>query len=93
MNKLKQYGITAAINRFNSIDFPFSHRVSQGSILQPFLFLLYNNDLSTAIKFFKVHCFADDTNLQHKGNSVQKLNKFVNFDLKKLSNWLNANMV
>ena len=37
--------------------------VPQGSILILLLFLLYINDLIQAIKFCKVHYFADDTNI------------------------------
>ena len=37
--------------------------VPQGSVLGTLLFLLYKNDLNQAIKFCKVHHFADDTNL------------------------------
>ena len=33
------------------------------------------------------------TNLLHISKSIKKLNKFVNFDLKNLSNWLNANKI
>ena len=47
--------------------------VSQGSVLGPVLFLLYINDLNQAIKFCKVHHFADDTNLLYLGKSKKNL--------------------
>ena len=67
--------------------------VPQGSVLGPLLFLLYINDLNQAIKFCKVHQFADDTNLLYLGKSIKKLNKLVNYDLKTLLYWLNANKI
>ena len=67
--------------------------VPQGSVLGPPLFLIYINDLDQAIKFCKVHHFADDTNLLHFKKSVAKLNKLVNLDMKNLTVWLNANKI
>ena len=52
--------------------------------------VIYINDLHQSIKFCKVHHFADDFNLLRLGNSIKKLNKLVNADLKRLVNWLNA---
>ena len=57
------------------------------------LFLLYINYLNQAIKFCKVHHFADDTNLLYLGKSIKKRNKLVNYDLKYLLYWLNAKKI
>ena len=51
--------------------------VPQGSVVGLLLFLSYINYLNQAIKFCKVHHFADDTNLLHLSNSIKKLNKLV----------------
>ena len=65
--------------------------VSQGSAQGSLLFLLYISDLNQAIKFCKVYHFTDATNLLCLSNSIKKLNKLVNADLKHQVNWLNAN--
>ena len=65
----------------------------QGSVLWLLLFLLYINDLNQAIKSCKVHLFTDDTDLLCLSNSIKKLNKQVDADLKHLVNWLNANKI
>ena len=67
--------------------------VPQGSVLGLLLFLLYVNDLNQAIKFCKVHHCVDDNNLLYLSNSIKKLSKLVNADLKHLLNWLNANKI
>ena len=65
----------------------------EGSVLGPLLLLIYINDLSQALKFCKVHHFADDLNLIHFSKSVYRLNKYVNLDMKNLTYWLNANKI
>ena len=65
--------------------------VLQGSVLGPLLFLLYINDLNHAIKFLKVHHFADDTKLLYLNKSIKK--RLVNIDLNSLVNWLNVNKI
>ena len=80
-----------SINGYESALAAINCGVTQGSVLRPLLFLLYINDLNQAIKFCIVHHFADDTNLLCLSNSIKKLNKLINTDLKQLVNWLNAN--
>ena len=73
----KQY---ISINGFNSKNLSILYGVPKGSVLGPLVFLLYINDLDTAIKFCNVHHVADDTNLLHISKFIKKLNKFVNFN-------------
>ena len=63
------------------------------SYLSICLLLLYISCLNQAIKFCKVHHFTDDTNLLCLSNSIKKLNKLINADLKHLNNWLNVNKI
>ena len=86
----KQY---VSINGYNSKHLQISLGVPQGSVLGPLFFLIYIDDLNTAIKHCKIHHFVDDTNLLHTNDSIKKLNKAVNSDLKNLTNWLNANKI
>ena len=79
-----------SINGYNSKHLSISLGVPQGSVLGPLLFLIYINDLNTAIKHCKIHHFADDANFLHINDSIKKLNKVVSSDL---TNWLNANKI
>ena len=90
---LSNHNQYVSINGFDSGLTSINFGIPQGSVLGPLLFLLYINDLNQAIKFCKVHHFADDTNLLYLSNSVKKLNKLVNTDLKHLVNWLNVHKI
>ena len=90
LSNRSQYG---SINGYESGFSALNCGVPQGSVLGPLLFLLYINDLNQAIKFRKVHQFADDTNLLCLSNSFKKLSKLVDADSKHLVNWLNANKI
>ena len=78
------------ISGFNSELKEINCGVPEGSILGPFLFLIYINDLHYSIKFCKVNHFADDANLINFNSSVKVMNKQVNKCLKTLSNSFNA---
>ena len=67
--------------------------VPQGFAVGRLLFVLDINDLSQVIKFCKIHNFADDSNPLFLCNSIKKLNKLVNADLKRLFTWLIANRI
>ena len=90
MSNRNQY---VSINAFDSGLTTVNCVVPQGSVLGPLLFLSYINDLNQAIKYCKVHHLADDTNHLCLSNSIKKLNKLVNPDLKHLVNWLDANNI
>ena len=74
-----------SINGYDSNLADVKFGVPQGSVIGPLLFLVYINDLKQALKFCKVHPFVDDTNLIHFSKSVNRLNKYVNLDLKNLT--------
>ena len=69
------------------------HGVPQGSVLGPLLFLIYINDLNKALKYCHTIHFADDTSLLLQNKKLKKMKKYLNTDLKNISNWLNANKI
>ncbi|XP_065642635.1 uncharacterized protein LOC136074258 [Hydra vulgaris] len=89
-NRNQFVSINGTISNFCEINIG----VPQGSVLGPLLFIIYINlNLSKAIKLCRVQHFADDTNLVCLSKPIKKMNKYVNYDLKKLCNWLNANKI
>ena len=78
-------------NKTKSSDKLISIGVPQGSILGPIFFVLFINDFQKAMDFSTVHHFAVDTNLLLIENSLKKLNKHINRDLKFVVQWIRAN--
>ena len=81
------------LNGFESSLSDISYGVPQGSVLGPLLFLMYINDLSVSVKNSMVHHFADDTNLLCINKSLKLLCKKINYDLRGITHWLNANRI
>ena len=82
-----------SINGFNSDCKTVKYGVPQGSVLGLLRFLIFINDLNIAIKNSETFHFADDTCLLNIKDSIKKINKVVNKDLKFLIQWLHANKI
>lgn len=65
--------------------------VPQGSVLGPLLFIVYINDINTAIKHCNINLFADDALLTISTKNLEDAVTKINEDLHTLSLWLAHN--
>jgi hypothetical protein len=78
------------INDATSPLLPVTCGVPQGSVLGPFLFLVFINDLPKCT-ILKSTLFADDAALSFAHTSFDIVQDTVNSELKKVSNWIKGN--
>ena len=78
------------INGFFSTKLAISSGVPQGSVLGPFLFKVFINDLPN-ITQLSATLFADDACLSYSHDSFMHIQDFVNNELKKVETWMLAN--
>ena len=65
--------------------------IPQGSSLGPLLFLVYVNDLPSAVHYSQTGMYADDTGLYAAGLSISEIETSLNRDLSRLCLWFHAN--
>lgn len=88
--RLQRVKLGQTMSDFNSIDCG----VPQGSVLGPTLFLIYINDLcNMTIPYAKVFSYADDTAVVFTGDSWREVKAHAENGLRKVAQWLNANLL
>ena len=65
--------------------------VPQGSVLGPLLFLVYMNDVENVIINSKIHLYADDMVICISGRKKNRMQKWIQKDLEKVTDWCISN--
>ena len=85
-NRKQLVDIAGTLSPFRNV----TSGVPQGSILGPLLFLVYVNDMCSAVNC-KLLLYADDSALIVPGKDVKEIELQLTKELKSISNWLTDN--
>ena len=86
-NRRQKCFVNGQFSRISTI----TRGVPQGSIIGPFLFLVYINDLPNCLNEGFPRMFADDTSISYSSYNPTDLENLMNSSLVNLNRWLIAN--
>ncbi len=84
----KQY---VQINQSKSESDTITSGVSQGSILEPLLFIMYMNDLALEIRQSELDMYADDSTLGAASGTLDVIEQKLTTDICNMVNWCDDN--
>ena len=91
-NYLRSRTRYVAYDKATSDIYPITTGVPQGSLLGPFLFIIYINDICSPSKLFKIIIYAGDTTLYSTLDVFGTFTtKEINLEITKITDWFKLN--